>query len=319
MRWLTPVFILAVLASLAIELWLSQRQARAVERHRDQVPGPFAGSVSAGEHGKAADYTLAKLRLGRLGAVVDAALTLVLMAFGAGMGFSAISPWTGSGVAATTFSVGTGLYFIVIAMLASTIGGYLAGRLRTRWTAVHTDEVYFRDTAHGFMSWACAVVVSAAVLGAAGTAIVSGATAGLTQRSNADGGPAAIYVDELFRAAPTANTAAAPAAAVTAPTTAPAAAASSACVPRRWRRSAACTARPTARISIEPLNKGSTKNGAPSWLRPATVTASTATASTVPQTLTRPGRIEVAPRSAAVKAGNRYSWPTELWPTRNCD
>src|ERR1700722_6974483 len=103
----------------------------------------------------------------------------------------------------------------------------------------------------------------------------------------------------------------------TAGATAPAA--SSACVPRRWRRSAACTARPTARISIEPLNKGSTKNGAPSWLRPATVTASTATASTVPQTLTRPGRIEVAPSSAAVKAGNKYSWPTELWPTCNCD
>jgi hypothetical protein len=151
------------------------------------------------------------------GGFANAALTLLLMAFGAGMGFSAVSPWANSGVSATTFSVGTGLYFIVIAMLASTIGGYLAGRLRTRWTAVHTDEVYFRDTAHGFMSWACAVVVSAAVLGAAGTAIVSGATAGLSQRSNADGGPAAIYVDELFRAAPTANTAAAPAAAATAP------------------------------------------------------------------------------------------------------
>ena len=48
-------------------------------------------------------------------------------------------------------------------------------------------------------------------------------------------------------------------------------------------------------------------NGAPSWLRPATVTASTATARMVPQTLTRPGRIDVAPSSAAVKAGKRYS------------
>ena len=165
------------------------------------------------------------------GGFANAALTLLLMAFGAGMGFSAVSPWANSGVSATTFSVGTGLYFIVIAMLASTIGGYLAGRLRTRWTAVHTDEVYFRDTAHGFMSWACAVVVSAAVLGAAGTAIVSGVTAGLSQRSNADGGPAAIYVDELFRPAPTANAATTPAAAATAPAaaaTAPAATAATA-------------------------------------------------------------------------------------------
>ncbi len=145
------------------------------------------------------------------GGFTNAAITLLLMAFGAGMGFSSISPWAGSGVSMTTFSIGTGLYFIVIAMLASTIGGYLAGRLRTRWTAVHTDEVFFRDTAHGFMSWACAIVVSAAVLGAAGTAIVSGVTAGLAQRGSADGGPAAIYVDQLFRPAPTANAAAAPA------------------------------------------------------------------------------------------------------------
>jgi hypothetical protein len=142
------------------------------------------------------------------GGFANAALTLLLMAFGAGMGFSSVSPWANSGVSMTTFSIGTGIYFIVIAMLASTVGGYLAGRLRTRWTAVHTDEVFFRDTAHGFMSWACAIVVSAAVLGAAGSAIVSGATAGLTQRSGNDGGPAAIYVDELFRPAPPANAAA---------------------------------------------------------------------------------------------------------------
>jgi hypothetical protein len=159
------------------------------------------------------------------GGFANAALTLLLMAFGAGMGFSAVSPWASSGVSATTFSVGTGLYFIVIAMLASTIGGYLAGRLRTRWTTVHSDEVYFRDTAHGFMSWACAVVVSAAVLGAAGTAIVSGVGAGLAQRSQADGGPVAIYVDELFRSAPATNAAAAAAPAATAPAAAATAAA----------------------------------------------------------------------------------------------
>ena len=142
------------------------------------------------------------------GAFANAALTLLLMAFGAGMGFSAISPWAASGVSITTFSIGTGLYLIVTAMLASTVGGYLAGRLRTRWSAVHSDEVYFRDTAHGFMSWACAAVLSAAVLGGAATAIVSGATAGFAQRNANDGGHAAIYVDELFRpvaGAPAAN------------------------------------------------------------------------------------------------------------------
>ena len=144
------------------------------------------------------------------GAFAAAALTLLLMAFGAGMGFSAVSPWSNSGVSASTFSVGTGIYLIVVAMLSSTIGGYLAGRLRTKWSGVHSDEVYFRDTAHGFMAWACATVVSAALLGAAGTAIVSGATAGMSQRNNNDGGPAAIYVDQLFRPAPAAAGAATP-------------------------------------------------------------------------------------------------------------
>jgi hypothetical protein len=126
------------------------------------------------------------------------------------MGFSAVSPWSNSGVSMTTFSVGTGLYLIVMAMLASTVGGYIAGRLRTRWSGVHSDEVFFRDTAHGFLSWACAAVLSAAVLGAAATAIVSGASAGLAQRNANDGGPAALYVDELFR--PAASAPAAPAA-----------------------------------------------------------------------------------------------------------
>src|ERR1700758_2533168 len=47
MQWLTPLFILATLAGVALELWLSQRQALAVARHRAQVPAPFADSISA--------------------------------------------------------------------------------------------------------------------------------------------------------------------------------------------------------------------------------------------------------------------------------
>lgn len=78
MHWLTPLFVAAVIAGAALELWLSQRQAQAVARHRDTVPAPFAASISADEHHKAADYTLAKVRLGRLGTVVDVFLTLAL-------------------------------------------------------------------------------------------------------------------------------------------------------------------------------------------------------------------------------------------------
>ena len=95
------------------------------------------------------------------GAVVSCALTLVLLAFGVGLGLSVVSPWAGAGVSTTTFKIGTGLYLIVIAMLSSSIGGYIAGRLRSRWIGVHTDEVYFRDTAHGFVAWALASVIGA--------------------------------------------------------------------------------------------------------------------------------------------------------------
>ena len=95
------------------------------------------------------------------GAVASLALTLVLLSFGAGMGFSIVSPWGNSGVSATTFKIGTGLYFIVMAMMSSAIGGYLAGRLRTKWVGVQTTEVHFRDTAHGFLAWATASVLGA--------------------------------------------------------------------------------------------------------------------------------------------------------------
>ena len=84
------------------------------------------------------------------GGVAAAALTLVLLAFGAGMGFSSISPWSNSGISGETFKIATGVYLIVAAMLSSTIGGYIAGRLRTKWIGLHSDEVAFRDTAHGF-------------------------------------------------------------------------------------------------------------------------------------------------------------------------
>jgi STE24 endopeptidase len=78
MAWLTPLFVLAVLAGAAIELWLGERQRTAVLRHRGAVPEPFAASISAHEHARAADYTIAKLRLGRIGLAVDAALVLAL-------------------------------------------------------------------------------------------------------------------------------------------------------------------------------------------------------------------------------------------------
>ena len=140
------------------------------------------------------------------GAIAAAALTLVLLAFGAGMGFSAVSPWGNSGVSASTFQIGTGVYLIVVAMLASTIGGYIAGRLRTKWVDVHTHEVFFRDTAHGFLAWGFATVVSAAFLAAAASNIAGDVGIGrILQPVSGSGGPVDYYVDALLRSNPTAS------------------------------------------------------------------------------------------------------------------
>jgi hypothetical protein len=140
------------------------------------------------------------------GGVAAASLTLILLAFGAGVGFSSISPW--SATATTTgFHIAAGLYFIVTAMVASSVGGYLAGRLRTRWTGAHTREVFFRDTAHGFLAWGFATLLSAAVLGSAAGALVGGASSGITHVAGQSSGLLDGYVDSLVRGDPSSNTA----------------------------------------------------------------------------------------------------------------
>jgi hypothetical protein len=132
------------------------------------------------------------------GGVATASLTIVLLAFGAGMGFSSVSPWSNSGVSSGTFQIASGIYLIVVAMLASTIGGYIAGRLRTKWTGIESDEVLFRDTAHGFLAWAFATVLGAAVLGAAATYVVGGVATGAGAVQSATN-PTDYFVDLLLR------------------------------------------------------------------------------------------------------------------------
>src|ERR1700709_457900 len=136
------------------------------------------------------------------GAVVTCALTFVLLAFGVGLGLSVVSPWSGAGVSATTFKIGTGLYLVVIAMMASSMGGYSAGRLRTRWVGVHSDEVYFRDTAHGFIAWAFASVLGAVLLASPASSLIGGAASGAPQAATSaasQAGPMDGYIDTLMR------------------------------------------------------------------------------------------------------------------------
>jgi hypothetical protein len=135
------------------------------------------------------------------GAFAAAALSLVLLALGTGIGLSAFSPWSYRGASASTVSAEAILWLIIVQILASSMGGYLAGRLRTKWVNLHTHEVYFRDTAHGFLVWCVGLVITAGFLASAAAAVaggprVSGMTAATTERPI---DPNVYFVDSLFR------------------------------------------------------------------------------------------------------------------------
>ena len=158
------------------------------------------------------------------GAAAAAALSLILLILGTGLGLSSVSPWTQNGISATAFGVSTILWVTMTQVVASGMGGYLAGRLRTKWTSTHADEVYFRDTAHGFLAWAIASLVSAVMLAsvigsivsggvqagasvvggvanAASSAVSGGAVASgeMGGKASSDMNPMGYFIDSLFR------------------------------------------------------------------------------------------------------------------------
>jgi hypothetical protein len=142
------------------------------------------------------------------GAVAAAAITILLVTLGAGIGLSSVSPWSAANPTATTFTLLTAVWLIIVQWLSSGLGGYLAGRLRTKWTGVHTHEVFFRDTAHGFFAWALAsvlvaMVATSAISSAVSTAggAVSSVAGGASQAAANQAGPSTQYFsDSLFRA-----------------------------------------------------------------------------------------------------------------------
>jgi len=107
---------------------------------------------------------------GALGAV---GISIIFFTLGSGLGLSTVSPWSFSNPSPATFGVIAGIWLIVTQWLASAIGGYLTGRLRTKWVGIRTDEVFFRDTAHGFLAWALATILAAAFFALAAAAIAA--------------------------------------------------------------------------------------------------------------------------------------------------
>jgi hypothetical protein len=148
------------------------------------------------------------------GAFVAAGATLILIALGSGIGFASISPWQNRGVSVTTFAMTTAIWLVVTQWISAGLGGYIAGRLRTRWIGTHVHEVFFRDTAHGLVTWAVATVLVAAVatgtlmsgVGAGTRAVGEVASAGVQGAAGAAASPnssfsanSAYGIDKLFR------------------------------------------------------------------------------------------------------------------------
>jgi hypothetical protein len=146
-----------------------------------------------------------------IGAIAAMAVTLILFALGAGLGLTLVSPWSGRGVSAETVGLGAVVWLVITQWLSSALGGYLTGRLRAKWVRIHTNEVVFRDTAHGFMAWALATVLMTAMIasfaasgvggaarGASEAAVgaASGAAQAATQNGDADSG---YFIDMLLR------------------------------------------------------------------------------------------------------------------------
>ena len=107
------------------------------------------------------------------GAIAAIGITIILFTLGSGLGLSTVSPWSWSNPSPTTFGVVAGIWLIVTQWLASALGGYLTGRLRTKWVGIRTDEVFFRDTAHGFLAWALATVLMATFFTLAASAVAA--------------------------------------------------------------------------------------------------------------------------------------------------
>ncbi|WP_105384635.1 hypothetical protein [Neorhizobium alkalisoli] len=150
------------------------------------------------------------------GAVAATGISLILILFGSGLGLTMVSPWSGESSSAATVGITAAIWLVVVQWLSAALGGYLTGRLRTKWAAVHTDEVFFRDTAHGFVSWALATIFVAGFLAssltslagagaqavgtAAATAGVAGSAAAASSSDDADTNAATSYfTDALLR------------------------------------------------------------------------------------------------------------------------
>jgi hypothetical protein len=168
---------------------MARSPAVAVTEVEEVVVGPAPAAA-----GPATDW--GAIVGGALGAI---AVSIILFTAGSGFGLSTIEPWSFANRAPETFAIGAAIWLIVMQWLSSAFGGYLAGRLRAKWIGPRTDEVLFRDTAHGLLAWALATVIVAALFTTLGTSAAVVATEGAP--AAADAAQAAAALSEEARKA----------------------------------------------------------------------------------------------------------------------
>lgn len=118
------------------------------------------------------------------GAIGAVGITIILIALGPGLGLATILPWSPTGTMPTNFGFAAGAWLIVTQWLSAALGGYLSGRLREKWVGVRTDEIFFRDTAHGFLAWGLATLIVVGLL-TVGSALAAVGTNAMAQTSAA--------------------------------------------------------------------------------------------------------------------------------------
>lgn len=138
------------------------------------------------------------------GAFVAIGSSLILLSLGAGMGFALASPQPDHPLT-TTLVINAAIWLIITQWISAALGGYIAGRLRTRWLNTHTHEVFFRDTAHGLVTWAVATVLVACFVGGTAHELVNGVAHAATQAGSVASQSALMTslepydTDKLFR------------------------------------------------------------------------------------------------------------------------
>ncbi len=145
-------------------------------------PAPSAGSPPLYSDASPVSLTWGAIIAGAVAAIISA---IILSVLGSGVGLSMVSPWPGTGVSATTVGISAAIAAVVVQWVSSAFGGFLAGRLRSKWDRVHADETFFRDTAHGFLAWAVASLVGVLLFASFTASAVGGIAKGVADVASA--------------------------------------------------------------------------------------------------------------------------------------